>query len=116
LVSASPRVIVEAAGKTWGFEPADIAAATPALQGVHVLPRMDGPVPYAADKLSAGRALFGNARWLAAFGDNVFDVDMLTTAEMGVAIRPKPRLASELAALGLRQLEPWLTASHPAVR
>lgn len=116
LVSASPRVIVEAAGKSWGFEPADIAAATPALRGGQVLPRMDGPVPYAADKLSAGRALFGSARWLAAFGDNVFDIDMLTTAEMGVAIRPKPRLASELPALGLRQLEPGLSPSRPTAR
>jgi phosphatidylglycerophosphatase C len=62
------------------------------------------PVPYAENKLTAGRALFGDARWLAAFGDNVFDVDMLTTAEVGVAVRPKPRLERELAALGLRLL------------
>ena len=117
LVSASPRAVVEAAGEAWGFAPADIAAATPAVAAGRVLPKMDGPVPYAADKLSAGRALFGNARWLAAFGDNVFDIDMLTTAEMGVAIRPKPRLASELSALGLRQLEPGLLgASRPTAR
>ncbi len=48
--------------------------------------------------------LFGDARWLAAFGDNVFDIDMLTAAELGVAVRPKPKLATELAALGLRLL------------
>jgi phosphoserine phosphatase len=116
LVSASPRAIVEAAGKAWGFEPADIAAATPAVQGGVVLPRMAGPVPYAEAKLSAGRALFGDARWLAAFGDNVFDIDMLTTAEMGVAVRPKPRLAAELAALGLRLLESDAVVSRPSAR
>jgi len=116
LVSASPRAIVEAAGVFWDFGPTDIAAATPAVAGGRVLPRMDGAVPYAEAKLSAGRALFGNARWLAAFGDNVFDIDMLTTAEMGVAVRPKPRLQSELAALGLRLLEGAPLASRPTAR
>jgi phosphoserine phosphatase len=67
---------------------------------------MAAPVPYAETKLSAGRDLFGDARWLAAFGDNVFDIDMLTTAELGVAVRPKPKLATELGALGLRLLAP----------
>jgi phosphoserine phosphatase len=61
-------------------------------------------VPYAEAKLSAGRELFGNARWLAAFGDNVFDIDMLTTAELGIAVRPKPKLAAEISALGIRLL------------
>jgi phosphatidylglycerophosphatase C len=104
LISASPRAIVEAAGAHWGFGPADIAAATPALSGERVLARLATPVPYAETKISAGRALFGSDRWLAAFGDNVFDIDMLTTAEVGVAVRPKPRLELELAALGLRLL------------
>ena len=66
---------------------------------------MDGAVPYAEAKLTAGRALFGDARWLAAFGDNVFDIEMLTTAEVGIAVRPKPRLEQRLAELGLRRLE-----------
>jgi phosphatidylglycerophosphatase C len=104
LISASPRVVIDAAGTFWGFEPADIAAATPAVEAGRVLPRMASPVPYAEAKLSAGRALFGEARWLAAFGDNVFDIDMLKGAELGVAVRPKPKLETELAALGLRLL------------
>jgi phosphatidylglycerophosphatase C len=104
LVSASPRMIVEPAGALCGFASADVAAATPAVEAGHVLPRMHAPVPYAEAKLSAGRQLFGDARWLAAFGDNVFDIDMLTTAELGVAVRPKPKLERELAALGLRLL------------
>lgn len=104
LISASPRVVVEPAATLWGFAPSDVAAATPAVADGQVQARMAAPVPYAEAKLSAGRALFGDARWLAAFGDNVFDIDMLTTAELGVAVRPKPKLATELAALGLRLL------------
>jgi hypothetical protein len=30
---------------------------------------------------------------------------MLTTAELGIAVRPKPKLELELAALGLRLLQ-----------
>lgn len=104
LVSASPRMIIEPAGALRGFQAPDIAAATPASGGGRILPHMHGPVPYAETKLTAGRELFGNARWLAAFGDNVFDIEMLTTAEVGVAVRPKPKLELELAALGLRLL------------
>jgi len=104
LISASPRAIVEPAAAAWGFAACDIAASTPAVEAGRVLPQMAAPVPYAEGKLSAGRRLFGEARWLAAFGDNVFDIDMLTTAEVGVAVRPKPKLASELGALKLRLL------------
>jgi phosphatidylglycerophosphatase C len=106
LVSASPRVVVEPAGSVRGFTRANIAAATPAVEAGRILPRLQSPVPYAEAKLSAGRELFGSARWLAAFGDNVFDIDMLTTAEVGIAVRPKPKLEVELAALGLRLLAP----------
>lgn len=104
LISASPRAVVQPAAAFWGFLPSDVAAATPAVEAGRVLPRLAAPVPYAEAKLSAGRGLFGNARWLAAFGDNVFDIDMLTTAEVGIAVRPKPKLAAELAALGIRLL------------
>ena len=106
LISASPRVVVQPAGALRGFAPSDIAAATPAIEDGHVQPRLVGPVPYAEAKLSAGWGLFGSARWLAAFGDNVFDIDMLTTAELGIAVRPKPKLAAQLGALGLRLLTP----------
>ncbi len=104
LVSASPRVIVEPAGALRGFVATDVAAATPAVAAGRVLPRMQAPVPYAEAKLTAGQELFGDARWLAAFGDNVFDIEMLTTAELGVAVRPKPKLEAQLATLGLRLL------------
>ena len=116
LVSASPRVVVEPAGGLCGFSPQNVAAATAAVEAGRVQPRMQSPVPYAEAKLTAGRALFGSARWLAAFGDNVFDIDMLTTAEVGIAVRPKPRLERELAALGLRLLEPASLESRVTAR
>jgi len=106
LISASPRVVVQQAGAFRGFAPGDITAATPAVDASgRLLPYLDGAVPYAEGKLNAGRELFGDARWLAAFGDNVFDIEMLTTAEVGVAVRPKPKLEEQLPALGLRQLQ-----------
>ena len=116
LISASPRVVIDAAGGSWGFGAADIAAATPAVEAGRVLPRMAAPVPYAEAKITAGRALFGNARWLAAFGDNVFDIEMLKSAELGVAVRPKPKLETELAALGLRLLARGAGASRASAR
>jgi phosphatidylglycerophosphatase C len=106
LISASPRAIVEPAGRLWGFEQADVGAATPAVRSGLVAAELAAPVPYAEAKLSAAQGLFGNARWLATFGDNVFDIEMLQAAELGVAVRPKPKLKTELAALGLRVLAP----------
>jgi phosphatidylglycerophosphatase C len=106
LISASPRAIVEPAGKLWGFAPSDIAAATPRVENGVIAAELAFAVPYAEAKLTAGKALFGSARWLATFGANVFDIDMLKAAELGVAVRPKPRLRAELPALGLRLLAP----------
>jgi phosphoserine phosphatase len=64
-----------------------------------VLPSLVGAVPYAAAKCDAARALFGSAQWLASFGDNVFDIEMLRAAELAVAVHPKPRLQSRLPEL-----------------
>jgi phosphatidylglycerophosphatase C len=106
LISASPRAIVEPAGKLWGFAPSDVAAATPRVVNGAIAAELEFALPYAEAKLTAGKALFGSARWLATFGDNVFDIDMLKAAELGVAVRPKPKLEAELPALGLRLLAP----------
>ncbi len=106
LISASPRAIVEPAGRYWGFGAADVSAATPQVRSGLVTAELAAPVPYAEAKLSAAQSLFGAARWLATFGDNVFDIEMLQAAELGVAVRPKPKLQTELAALGLRVLAP----------
>ncbi len=97
VISASPRTTVEVAAGAWGFAPNDIAASTPRIAGGVICAEMNGAVPYAAAKCSAGRALFGDTRWVASFGDNVFDLEMLREAEIGVAVRPKPALEARLS-------------------
>jgi phosphatidylglycerophosphatase C len=97
VISASPRATVEEAARRWGFAAQDIAASTPRSVGGIITAEMAGAVPYAADKVLAGRALLGSARWVASFGDNVFDMEMMLEAELGVAVRPKPALAARLA-------------------
>lgn len=106
VVSASPRITVEVAASVWGFAAQDIAAATPRIVSGVIAAEMASPVPYGADKCVAGRALLGNAHWLAAFGDNVFDMDMLLEAEVGIAVRPKPALRARLEEIpGVRLLD-----------
>jgi phosphatidylglycerophosphatase C len=97
VISASPRATVIEASSLWGFAPEDIAASTPRLENGVIASAMASPVPYAAAKVAAGRALLGSARWVASFGDNIFDLEMLQEAEFGVAVRPKPALEARLA-------------------
>ena len=97
VISASPRATVEQAARSWGFAAADIAASTPHVVGGVIHSAMAGAIPYAAGKVAAGRALLGAARWVASFGDNVFDVEMMQEAEMAIAVRPKPALEARLA-------------------
>jgi len=104
VVSASPRMVVEPAAAFWGFSPGNVAAATPRVVEERIAPQLLTPVPYAEVKPTAGRALFGTARWLASFGDNVFDIEMLQAAELGIAVRPKPKLEDQLKRLGFTLL------------
>jgi phosphatidylglycerophosphatase C len=97
VVSASPRAIVELAASAWGFAATDVAASTPLVVAGVIAPVMAGPLPYAAAKCIAGRALLGPCHWLASFGDNVFDIEMMLEAEVGVAVRPKPALRPRLS-------------------
>ena len=105
-ISASPRATVEVAASSWGFAAHDIAASTPRVVSGVIAAEMASAVPYGADKCVAGRALLGTTHWLAAFGDNVFDMEMLLEAELGVAVRPKPALRARLAEIpGVRLLD-----------
>ena len=97
VISASPQPTVELAAGLWGFAAQDVTASRPALIDGVICAEMDGAVPYGATKCSAGRALLGNTRWVASFGDNVFDLEMLREAELGIAVRPKPALETRLA-------------------
>jgi len=106
VISASPRVTVEVAASAWGFAEHDIAASTPRVVAGVIAPEMASALPYGAGKCVAGRALLGTSHWLAAFGDNVFDLEMLAEAELGIAVRPKPALRARLAEIpGVRVLD-----------
>jgi phosphoserine phosphatase len=105
VISASPRPTVEVASHYWDFSPADIAASTPRVDNELIMPAMNGIVPYADAKVVAGRALLGGAHWLASFGDNVFDIEMMREAELAIAVRPKPKLQARLSEVpGIRSL------------
>jgi HAD superfamily phosphoserine phosphatase-like hydrolase len=93
LVSASPRAIIEHAGRAVGFDDAHIIAAVPRYEAGRMIADVDRPIPYAAGKVHNLRARIGATRTLvAAFGDNAFDVAMLSQASVPVAVRPKQRL------------------------
>jgi len=108
VVSASPHPVVEVAAAAWGIPPTEIAAVRPATTpDGRIEPDVSCVVPYGERKTRLGRELLGDARWLAAFGDNHFDAAMLCAAELGVAVRPKPALQQLLAQLdGVVELVP----------
>jgi len=107
LVSASPFDVVAEAGALMGFAETDVVAARPRYEDDVMLPEVDRPIPYAAGKVTRLRRQAGEGHVAyAAFGDNVFDIALLASARLGVAVRPKPRLvgrAHEVA--GLVELE-----------
>ncbi|MBX3192886.1 MAG: HAD-IB family phosphatase [Labilithrix sp.] len=93
LVSASPRAIVEAAARLVGIDLAHVTSATELCDdGGVVRAACDLPIPYGEGKVTRLRAIVGERALVAAFGDNAFDVAMLSQAAVPVAIRPKPRL------------------------
>lgn len=115
LVSASPMPVVVAGGARVGFDPAHIVAALPRFAGGVIAPHIEHPIPYGAGKVRRLREHVGDRVLYAAFGDNAFDVAMLSAARVGVAVRPKPRLrdrAHEVA--GLVELRP--EAVQPSAR
>lgn len=99
VISASPAPAVCYAASLWGIGEADVAAALAALDGTRIVDRMGAELPYAEAKRQVGRALLGDAQWLASFGDNAFDTDMFAAAGFGVAVNPKPRLRRLLGSL-----------------
>jgi phosphatidylglycerophosphatase C len=93
LVSASPVAVVLEAAARVGFDGAHVVAAHPRFEGDTMIADVERPIPYAAGKVRRLRERIGAGRTLyAAFGDNGFDVALLASAQVGVAVRPKPRL------------------------
>ena len=73
-----------------------------------MLADVERPIPYGDGKVIRLKERVGEARVIyAAFGDNAFDVAMLAAAQIGVAVRPKPRLRDrEHTVAGLVELSP----------
>jgi protein phosphatase len=102
VVSASPREIVETAAAKLGIKGLDIVASTGLYEGDVMIAKAERPIPYGDGKVTALRKLIGKKAILGAFGDNAFDLAMLSQAMVAVAVRPKERLrklASELPGL-----------------
>lgn len=99
VVSASPQLIVEEAATLWGVSASDVTASRAAFEGETIAARLASPVPYAEGKPLALRALAPDRELIASFGDNVFDIEMLRAARLGVAVRPKPALRVRLPEL-----------------
>lgn len=107
LVSASPLAVVLEAGSRLGFDEQHIVAARSCYEGDVMLAQVERPIPYGGGKVSRLRERVGSRVLYAAFGDNAFDVPLLASARVPVAVRPKPRLrerANEVS--GLVELRP----------
>jgi len=106
VVSASPRAVVEVAAARVGIDSSRVIAVTQRLEKGVLLAEVERPIPYAEGKVKQLRRRIGERPLLAAFGDNVFDVEMLGASKIPLAVRPKPRLLEVAEAVpGLRTLE-----------
>ncbi|RYZ42882.1 MAG: HAD family hydrolase [Myxococcaceae bacterium] len=106
VVSASPRAVVEAAVREVGLTAEFVLACTPKEENGRLQTSVFEPVPYGPGKVNCLRQATSRPLY-AAFGDNVFDLDLLAAARVPVAIRPKARLRDRAAELpALVQLQP----------
>ncbi len=93
LVSASPWAIIDHAARYLGLPADHVVAALPRYEGGRMVADVHRPIPYGPGKVSNLRARLGQTRPIyAAFGDNAFDIALLSEAFIPVAVRPKPRL------------------------
>jgi len=107
LVSASPLDVIVEAGRRAGFDEAHIIASTPVYAGDVVTADVERPIPYGPGKAHHLRRRIGERPFVAAFGDNAFDLVMLREAKVPVAVRAKARLRQRAAELPeLVELEP----------
>jgi phosphoserine phosphatase len=107
LVSASPVAVVVEAGARLGFREDEVVAAHPRYDGVAMIAEVDRPIPYGDGKVTRLRERIGARALVAAFGDNGFDVALLASARVSVAVRPKPRLRERAAEVpGVVELAP----------
>ncbi|MEO8800276.1 MAG: haloacid dehalogenase-like hydrolase [Polyangiaceae bacterium] len=92
VVSASPREVVELAVAKLGILPEDVVASSSEYLKDKLTTQIERPIPYAEGKVTALRKIIGDLPLIAAFGDNAFDIALLSQARVAVAVRPKERL------------------------
>jgi phosphatidylglycerophosphatase C len=107
-VSASPLAVVRAALARLSLRPFAVCAATQAADGDTLLPSLSAPIPYRDDKVNALRAALSPLPPVAAaLGDSAFDFELLSLAELPLAVRPRPGLRARALELArLRALDP----------
>jgi phosphoserine phosphatase len=98
IVSASPRAVVEQAARLVGIAPEmTVAVRETCDERGLVTCGVERPIPYGAGKVTGLRRKLGERALYAAFGDNAFDVPLLLSAGIPVAVRPKARLVERAA-------------------
>lgn len=91
VVSASPAHVIERAVRPLGVSQV-LGSRVLWSEDDRVLPDVERPICYGPGKVRALRRVLEGRPLLAAFGDNLFDLQMLQFARIGVMVRPKPRL------------------------
>ena len=88
VVSASPRFVVQAAAARFGIPPERVIGASAAVRDGRLASCLAEPLPYGEGKVHAIERDIGPSRLIAAFGDSMFDLEMLGRADVPVAVRP----------------------------
>jgi phosphoserine phosphatase len=99
IVSASPQLVVEEAARHLGFEAKDVIGGVSAVDEGRIAARMAAPLPYGPKKRTLASARLGAPRWLGAFGDSAFDMELLEQARVPVLVNPKQALTALAARL-----------------
>jgi phosphatidylglycerophosphatase C len=97
VVSASPVAAVIEGVRLLGFDADHVVAVTPVERDGKLSTEVVRPIPYGQGKVTCLSRRIGSRPLYAAFGDNVFDIPLLRSAEIPVAVRPKPRLLERAA-------------------
>lgn len=92
VVSASPVFAVRAGLDALGIAPAAVFAARPRIVSGRLGAVLAEPLPYGARKAELARGFAGSAPWLAGFGDSAFDFELLSGAQIAVAVRARAGL------------------------
>jgi phosphatidylglycerophosphatase C len=106
LVSASPQPVLLAALDLLGLHPNAVVASTAKSHLGMLEPQLEGEVPYGPSKAQAACSLAPGHNWLAAFGDSLFDRELLQLSRHAVVVGNNPELIKAMSPrLDVLQLE-----------